>query len=1589
MSSAPRSGGIPSHNPNPKFNNSKNPKNVHHIAGIPVEFPYKPYGTQLSFMYRVISTLDRAQKDGHCHALLESPTGTGKSLSLLCSTLAWQQKYKTDNIKSILSQSKPDPEAITDPLGHGGGFIPATQPSSVPPSSVSESPEHSANSKNKKKKLAPTIYYASRTHSQISQVIHEYRKTSYRVPMAILASRKHYCTNPQVSKENIDEECKLLLSNREEGCSEFKNMHKVKCHPSLQRGGCHEPHDIEDLVKIGQVVRGCAYYAARSMADDAQLVFCPYSYIINPVIRGAMDVDIKGAIIVLDEAHNIEDIARESGSVDLEEDALFKLQTELHQLKLINADIYQPLYEMSMNLLSWIAQAKSKLEETHESKHYLSSWTGDKALRQLQEANISQKFFPVLLECAMKAIKAASDTEPEVLHLSGMSVITLEGLFSSLTYFFSRDGSHIFDYHLALQRYFKKDEKNAFGSWTCSLSLWCLNPSVVFRDIADLSLSVILSSGTLSPTNSFSSELGVQFGNYLEAPHVIDVKSQVWSAVISHGPGNCRLDASYKTANQYAFQDSLGKSLEEIFKIVPGGCLIFFPSYKLMENLCDRWRNTGQWSQLKARKPLFVEPRGGNQEEFETVLKGYYDSVSQGKKPVIRRKRKTKKIDDYVSESAEVTNLGGAAFLAVFRGKVSEGIDFSDDKARVVIAVGIPFPNMYVFSVVDRIKKKYNNTYRSSKNLLSGNEWYCQQAFRSLNQALGRCIRHRYDYGAIILLDWRFQDEKNRAYISKWLRPSIRMYGSFEKSLDELRSFFSEVKDLVAKNKQLSSLAKYDISFTQLKPQSDVGAQPSMQADKDEKTCNGCIDLVCDSPKDSQCFVPSSMKFANEDRDLLMVQEMPFVNTGITLASPGSLTRDGSSGSTIIQASTKCPDQFLFHPMSTSLNEVPSVCESETIVTPEKDVDQNKAGVIPGEESPFNLSVCSYTQKRRKSVASTFINLVDEDTSAQIPGSMNSEGLAHGDMLRRIEFGFETSSAENDYQESNVPFPLATDNTIFSCPVMDKRQQISCLLCRSPLGRPENNLYIMFSLTVSSKVYLLSLFKERLISCDSNMPPTVPVIITDISSVDPRLSNGTLQGDREQGIWHEEDGCVFKKVFCPFCSNPNNCLGVQIKAADEKNVQLLNKIMLYHGSVVIRNSEATEDRAEKDEIKSSSTKKTAILNSIEKFAYSSQQSGLGGWRTTKSKAAIMDLPYPSLTYAAEDAVLLCSQKNSYDLIHEEEGEFEVAVWETKSPSLGCKVVCFGLPFYFDAEADNVLFPDDLGEGISGKHGYMIQTNKPEKKIAANTCSKTSSGDWDWERLKIYFPGPICDTIAAVCPPTPGLGDYMPGWRWEVNHSFSVKSAYKALSPEPWPTAPIRWMKVWTFPVPQRIRVFLWISLHGRLLTNAERMRRHIAVSAWCPLSLSEDEDISHALRRCSFALGVWRTVLGRDDLPTFLTLPMEDWLLKGLSGRGKLPWNGTKGAMYFAVVCWKLWKRRSKLVFQNEEGRGDFVENCIRLKNDFVANMEKEPGGGRLYKPTVRWRKTKCSVGESKRIPLPGLETQVFQVRAEYPNQLD
>ena len=150
----------------------------------------------------------------------------------------------------------------------------------------------------------------------------------------------------------------------------------------------------------------------------------------------------------------------------------------------------------------------------------------------------------------------------------------------------------------------------------------------------------------------------------------------------------------------------------------------------------------------------------------------------------------------------------GAIFFAVCRGKASEGIDFADADARSVIVVGVPYPALRAPEVI--LKRNFCDLRAASERrrgqdgsaataAFDGNAWYQQQAFRALNQALGRTVRHRFDYGAVLLCDARYNDAEARASTAKWLRPAMRPQDARAVTLpvviSELDTFFCHLGD--------------------------------------------------------------------------------------------------------------------------------------------------------------------------------------------------------------------------------------------------------------------------------------------------------------------------------------------------------------------------------------------------------------------------------------------------------------------------------------------------------------------------------------------------------------------------------------------------------------------------------------------------------------------------------------------------------------------------------------------------------------------------------------------------------------------------
>jgi Rad3-related DNA helicase len=129
----------------------------------------------------------------------------------------------------------------------------------------------------------------------------------------------------------------------------------------------------------------------------------------------------------------------------------------------------------------------------------------------------------------------------------------------------------------------------------------------------------------------------------------------------------------------------------------------------------------------------------------------------------------------------------GALFIAVCRGKLSEGIDFRDNLCRLCIVVGLPFPNIGAPEVVLKCAREEAVHGRGA-----GSRHLVASAMLSVNQAIGRAIRHRGDFGAVVLIDDRFNSGGTlHPELVRWIRPAWRgPVAEPAQTFAQLRSFF-------------------------------------------------------------------------------------------------------------------------------------------------------------------------------------------------------------------------------------------------------------------------------------------------------------------------------------------------------------------------------------------------------------------------------------------------------------------------------------------------------------------------------------------------------------------------------------------------------------------------------------------------------------------------------------------------------------------------------------------------------------------------------------------------------------------------------
>jgi Rad3-related DNA helicase len=53
---------------------------------------------------------------------------------------------------------------------------------------------------------------------------------------------------------------------------------------------------------------------SREMMKRADLIFCTYHFVLDPIIKGQMLLNLNDVILIIDEAHNVESVCREAGN---------------------------------------------------------------------------------------------------------------------------------------------------------------------------------------------------------------------------------------------------------------------------------------------------------------------------------------------------------------------------------------------------------------------------------------------------------------------------------------------------------------------------------------------------------------------------------------------------------------------------------------------------------------------------------------------------------------------------------------------------------------------------------------------------------------------------------------------------------------------------------------------------------------------------------------------------------------------------------------------------------------------------------------------------------------------------------------------------------------------------------------------------------------------------------------------------------------------------------------------------------------------------------------------------------------------------
>ncbi|XP_049738125.1 ATP-dependent DNA helicase DDX11 isoform X2 [Elephas maximus indicus] len=675
------------------------------------------------------------------------------------------------------------------------------------------------------------IYYCSRTHSQLAQFVHEVQKSPFGkdTRLVSLGSRQNLCVNEDVknlgSVQLVNDRCMEMQRSKHEKKSEAEEE-KPKRRRQEGQAACPfynyeqmqllrdevlvEVKDIEQLVAMGKEARACPYYGSRFAIPAAQLVVLPYQMLLHAATRQAAGVRLQGQVVIIDEAHNLIDAITSIHSTELSGSQLCQAHSQLLQYmeryrKRLKAKNLMYIKQILYLLEKFVAVLGGNIKQNPNTQSLSQTGTELKTIndflfqsqidninlfkvqRYCEKSMVSRKLFgfterygvvlppsrehPKLtgfqhfLQSLQPGVTEAAPSAPAEegearAPRPASPLMHVEGFLAALTTA-NQDGRVILSRQGSLSQ--------------SSLKFLLLNPAVHFTQVVKECRAVVIAGGTMQPVSDFREQLlacaGVGAERVVEfsCGHVIP-PDNILPLIICSGPSNQQLEFTYQKRELPQMMDETGRILCNLCNVVPGGVVCFFPSYEYLRQVYARWEQSGLLVRLAVKKKIFQEPKRANQ--VEQVLMEYSKCIK------------------CCGQAAGT--MTGALLLSVVGGKMSEGINFSDNLGRCVVMVGMPYPNIKSPELQEKMAYLDQTLPRTPGQAPPGKALVENLCMKAVNQSVGRAIRHQKDFASIVLLDQRYARPPTLAKLPAWIRDRVEVKATFGPAFAALRKFHRE-----------------------------------------------------------------------------------------------------------------------------------------------------------------------------------------------------------------------------------------------------------------------------------------------------------------------------------------------------------------------------------------------------------------------------------------------------------------------------------------------------------------------------------------------------------------------------------------------------------------------------------------------------------------------------------------------------------------------------------------------------------------------------------------------------------------------------